>query len=178
MKKTLTMTAIAAVTSTLLLNSGVVFASERPYVGVSYDFFKLDQDDGIGEFDTPAMTMKLGTKITPNFGVEGVLGYGVDKDSQRVNSTNVKAEIQDFYGLYATGFYPVSNMFEVTGKLGLAQVSTKLGSNSESDSSLSWGVGVRAYTQSNVSLNLDYVNLYQDSNTDVKGFSVGANYHF
>ncbi len=105
-------------------------------------YTQLDAD-GV---DVGAITARLGTRFTPNFGVEGEASIGVKDEDFMVGATSVTAELEYDAALYGVGYVPLSPNFELFGRVGYGTTKVKLssGPTSASDSDESWNYGVGA----------------------------------
>lgn len=108
------------------------------YGSIGYSHF--DEDDAT----LGALTGRIGTRFTPNFGIEGELSVGVKDDDFMVGATSVNAELEYDAAAYAVGYLPVAENFEVFGRVGYGTTEVKLSSGavSASDSLESWNYGV------------------------------------
>lgn len=96
--------------------------------------------------DLGAVTARLGTRFTPNLGVEGELSFGVRDDEFMVGTTSVKSEIDYAAAIYGVAFVPVSPNLELFGRVGYGTTDVKVSSGtvSVSDSLESWNYGFGA----------------------------------
>lgn len=120
-----TMMAVAAVA----LMAAPVSAHAQAYVGAGYTHF--DYDGG----EIGALTGRLGYRFHPNFAVEGEASTGIDEDDAIELNHNV--------GAYAVGLVPVSDRFDLLGRVGYqtTEVDTPLG-DADADG-LAYGVGAQ-----------------------------------
>lgn len=75
------------------------------YAGAGYTHFDTD-----GAGDLGAVTGRLGYRFNPNFAVEGEAGFGVKDDGP--------FELNHTAGAYAVGIIPLSQNFDLHGRLG------------------------------------------------------------
>jgi opacity protein-like surface antigen len=85
---------------------------------------------------------RLGYRPHRNFGVEGELGFGVNKDSI---GPGERARINDEEAIYGVGFLPLNPNFELFGRVGYGRTKYKIsGPTSFSDSDTGWRLGAGA----------------------------------
>lgn len=168
-------TSVAA-TSVLAFEHG----STGYYGDIGYHMMSYDSDS-IGTFDNSVLVGKLGYKMTPYIGIEGVLGSGISDDSNNILGTKYTSEITSFYGAYFTGFVPLGERFGLNAKVGYADTSIKIKtanrSKTDSDGSFSWGVGASYSIANNIKVGLDYTSLY-DNDGDITGLGATITYSF
>ena len=89
---------------------------------------------------------RLGARLHPNFGVEGELGFGIDGDSTRVGTTNVKTNLEYTVAAYGVGFLPINENFELLARVGYGttKLEAKAAGVKVSDRDESWNYGVGA----------------------------------
>ena len=160
---------MAATTCGLLL-SGVVTA--EGYGGISYG--ALETEFANRDFDTPTLNLALGNIFNPNFAVEGRLGLGVDDDTDR----GIKAEIENYFAIYAKPMLPLSDVLTLYGLLGVAETTIDTNVGDDDDDDISYGFGLSAKTRQGFDLFVEYISLYDDDNVEVNGFNLGANMRF
>ncbi|HRO31915.1 MAG TPA: porin family protein [Brevundimonas sp.] len=94
--------------------------------------------------DLGAVTGRIGARFTPYIGVEGEASFGISDDNI-AGIPNSKAELKHDLAAYVTGTIPVSQNFELFGRVGYGttKVKAEVGGVSASDSeeSINWGVG-------------------------------------
>jgi outer membrane immunogenic protein len=125
----------------LSLMSVPALAQEGPASNVygTIGYSHLDSDDA----DLGAITARVGTRFTPNLGIEGELSVGVRDDDFMVGATPVKAELEYDAAVYGVAYLPVSENFELFGRVGYGTTEAKLSSGavSATDSEESWNYG-------------------------------------
>ena len=108
-------------------------------------YSQLDASDG----DLGAVTGRVGAKINPNFGFEGEASIGVRDDDFDVAGTNVTIEHDYDAAAYAVGFLPVSEQFELFGRIGYGTTRLKAEAGgvdvSEDGESLNYGAGANYF---------------------------------
>lgn len=153
-----------------LLFSGALCA--EGYGGLSYG--ALETEFGSRDFDTPTLNLALGNIFNPNFAIEGRLGFGVDDDTDN----GIKAEIEDYFAIYAKPMLPLSDVLTLYGLLGIAETTIDTNVGDDDDDDISYGIGLSAKTRQGFDLFAEYITLYDDDNVEVSGFNLGANMRF
>lgn len=95
-----------------------VVNSTGPYVNLGGTWFNAEE----GDVDVTGVTGRFGYRFTPNFGVEGEASFGIDGDTADFLGTPVDVDLDDQFGAYAIGFLPISNSFELLGRVGYATI--------------------------------------------------------
>ena len=92
---------------------------------------------------------RLGARLHPNFGVEGELGFGIDGDSTRVGTVNVKTNLEYTVAAYGVGFLPINENFELLARVGYGTTQIKADvagfSATEDGESVNYGVGANYF---------------------------------
>ncbi|MBL0946869.1 porin family protein [Brevundimonas sp.] len=98
-------------------------------------------------FNLGAITARVGTRFTPNFGVEGELSFGLGDDSGSLGGSPVNAELEYDASVYGVAYLPVSPNFELFGRVGYGKNEIKFsdttGSLTVDDESWNYGVGAQ-----------------------------------
>lgn len=98
------------------------------------------------DVDFNALNARVGTRISPYFGVEGELGIGLGDEEV---APGVDASLNYDAAAYAVGFVPITERFEVLGRVGYGV--TEVGVDgpgftaSEDGDSLNYGVGAQYF---------------------------------
>jgi len=112
------------------------------------------------EFDTYNIVGRAGYKVSPNFGVEvegsvGISSDDIDDDAELSTPFSV--------GAYIVTSYPVSEKFELFGRVGYANVNVEVEAFGESDDSnfdgFSTGGGIQYNFSEKNGLRFDYTTL-------------------
>ncbi len=144
----------------------------------SYDYLDGTFTDTVGDFDYDTVMLQAGYKFNQYIAIEGRYWFGMGEDigaTYDANGNQVDSDYAlniDTWAIYAKPMYPVTEQFDIYGLLGYASTEVK---RSYSDSrtytpgydmdGFSWGLGgAYAFTE-NVAIFVDYVNMYDDSNT-------------
>ncbi len=98
------------------------------------------------DVDLNAVTGRIGARLNPYFGVEGEASFGVGEEEV---ATGIDAQLNHDAAAYAVGFFPVSNNFEVFGRVGYGTTEIEVSggglSASEDGQSLNYGVGAQYF---------------------------------
>jgi hypothetical protein len=145
----------AAVAAAAMLAMPMSVASAEPYVGLGYTHY--DTDDG----DIGGATGRLGYNFNRNLGVEGEATFSVDDDDA--------VELDQAYAGYVVGRLPVSQSFDLLGRVGYqnAEFSTPLG-DADADG-LGYGVGAQWNVNQTFGVRADYTRLEGDFDVDTIG---------
>ncbi len=147
------------------------------YTGLNYSFINLDADR-VGDADVGTLSAKVGVMATPLLGLEARAGFGVDED--RIGIADYS--LDNFYGGYAT--FNLANPSPVTpyAVLGFTRVEVEadspLGTATEDDTDVSYGIGLRVEVAPSVSGNLEYMRYYEDDDVTVDGLGLGVQFNF
>lgn len=166
--------------SAILASAGAFAAGGEPgpYLGAGYtdasiDFDVIDKDADIG-----VLFARAGYQINQNIAVEGRLGTGVDDDE----IYGVEVELKDTYGVYVKAGFPTQSGLYPYALLGMTHVKVKAsgfgGSETDSDSDISYGIGADYWFNSTVSAGLELANLYDKDGDEVTGITFGMNFRF
>ncbi|HVY85265.1 MAG TPA: porin family protein [Caulobacterales bacterium] len=131
------------------------------YAGLGATYYDADQAQVTGA------TGRLGYRFNPNFGVEGEASFGIEGDTADFLGTPVDVDLDNQYGAYAVGFLPVSDRFELLGRVGYAKIDAQ-GSYGgftagADDDGVAAGVGAQWALTDNFALRGDYTRLSSDN---------------
>ena len=120
---------------------------------------------------TPAVSKRLSQ-------IEARLGTTLVDDS--IFGSDIK--IDNFAGVYAKGILPVSDVASIYGLLGYTQgkltAENALGSGSDSDSDISYGIGADFAISATTSVGVEWARLFKGEGFKVDGLSVGVSFKF
>lgn len=159
MKKFAMMAAVAAVAMMALPAA----AHAQWYAGAAYTNFDADGAD-IG-----AATGRLGYRFGPNFAVEGEGSVGLDDEDG--------VELNHNAGLYAVGIVPLTERFDLHGRVGYQQTEVGAPIGDFDDEGLGYGVGATYRVTPNVGVRADWTRLEGDE-AEADAISVGAQFNF
>ncbi|KEI71460.1 porin family protein [Endozoicomonas elysicola] len=140
-------------------------------------------ENGFEDMSVTAAAAKLGFQATDHISGELRVGFGLNDDSATAMGEDISLEIDNYFGAYGRVGMPVGDFYPyaVAGftRVELTAGVTSMGvSMSDSGTSVSYGVGVDYSINEAISLNAEYMNLYDRDAVEIGGFSVGATYHF
>jgi opacity protein-like surface antigen len=163
-------------------------ASGTTYGELGYTMVKIS-DSGISL--KPGMLRGIvGYGFNSNLAVEGMLGFGIRKDSTTVTVSGTPVDIQEkvshMVGIYIKPKAMIGDSFEVFGRLGYANTrlsatasaSGASASDSGSGSSVSYGVGANFNVSPKMYVGVDYMRYYKKDDTKIDGFTVAVGYRF
>lgn len=179
---------LAAISSASLLSmSGAAFAQEinnyeGVYFDVGYSFINIDVDvdDVSGEINLGAVTGHAGYNFSDNFAVEVEASLGVDDEDASDGMVSASVGLETALGVYAKGEIPLNDQFRIFGRIGfisaeLEAEATGIGSVSDSDTGVAYGVGGTADINENVFVRVDYTAYDIDAvDADVVFIGIGA----
>jgi OOP family OmpA-OmpF porin len=131
------------------------------YVGLD-----VGQTD-VGDEDDTGFKIFGGYQFHRNVAAE--LGYGLLFDKGGVELTSLEA--------VAVGMFPLANQFSIIGKLGLARLEAEGFGESESDTELTYGIGVQYDATRNLGLRLQWQR-YSTDPDDIDFISIGVLWKF
>lgn len=147
-------------------------------------FLDVDYSEtGFEDASLNALGGRIGRHFNENFSGEIRAGFGVGDNSVSVISTDVDLEINHFFGAYVRGGFqlgPSAYPYAILGYTrGEVEASISgFGSETESESDVSFGVGVDLQITENVYLNIEYMNYLDKDDAEVDGFLVGFSRRF
>jgi hypothetical protein len=146
------------------------------YAGLNYTFMNLES--GNDDADVGTLSAKVGVMATPFLGIEARGGFGVDDETVGL----VDYSVDNFFGGYAT--FNLANESPITpyAVLGFTRVELQadspLGTSTEDESDVSYGLGLNMEFAPNLSGNLEYMRYYEDSDAEIDGLGVGIQLNF
>lgn len=169
--------------SALLVSTGVQAQASKssPWYGeLGYTSLKIT-DTGLS-LKPAAVRGILGYGFHPNFALEGMLAVGARNDNSTISGVNVETKVQRAFGLYLKPRYSVTSDLELFARVGYADTKIKISgggfSASDSDSDLSYGVGLSYKVTPMASLGIDYMSYYDKDGTKGNGFTLGIGFSF
>ena len=146
------------------------------YLGLAYSALNLEADsqnstdpywnEGYDKTWSEVM-VQAGYKFNSYVAVEGRYWFGIEDSTQIPHIFQVVGDIDasvDAWGLYVKPMYPVTDAFDIYALLGYA--SSEISADNLTSDSLdgfSWGLGASYSFMENLSVFVDYVRLYDDS---------------
>lgn len=180
---------IFACLAVALITNSPAFAADEPssttYIGGGYHSGTYEED-GIPDFDLGAIELKFGKYLGSQVAVEGRLLLPVDDDSNQIEIFDATLELKNAISLFLRGDIPLGERANFYGLLGFTnakfEVEFSLGgdsiSDSESESDLSYGLGVDGEIASGLAINAEYIFYLSEDDYDYSGFVIGLTKKF
>lgn len=171
----------AAITAVLMAAtpaSARVVGDTGFYASLGYTQYDVE------EIDVGGATLRAGYKFHPNFGVEGEATVGIQGDEADALGTPVDVELENQFGVYGIGFLPVSDNFEVFGRVGYATIDAEasLGgfTAGTEDEGVGLGAGINWGITENFGIRAEYTRLEasDDDNEGVNAYGVSGVWAF
>lgn len=158
-----------------------VATAEGLYGDLNYSFISSDED-GV-DVNLGAIVAHAGYAFTPNFAVEGELGFGVNDDEFDVLGADVSVGLNYVAGIYGVGILPVSEQINLFARAGLVQAELEAEASfggaaaSESDSEGGYAIGLGGSYNFNEKayLRADYTR-YDIDESEVDAFMIGIGF--
>ncbi len=161
------------------------------YAGVAYSTLNVDLKaagaQGDGDSEPSAINFVVGRELNKYFAVEGLLNKGIYDDKVSGAGANFAFELNYAIGASAVGILPISETFNVYGKLGLARVEYEDDARGSADASGAiYGAGATFDINKQFSLNAEYIQ-YPDGDYDgssvfddveTSAFNIGVSFKF
>ncbi|MBW8880142.1 MAG: porin family protein [Asticcacaulis sp.] len=143
---------IAATASALALSGAAASAQDvgHLYGSIGYNGVNNDKTDT----NLNSINARVGTKITPHFGVEGEAAFGTNKDTTALGQYKLTNKV----AAYGVGYLPVSSNFDLIGRVGVSDTDLKAPAAAgkiEQGTALDYGVGAQYHIDSNYALRAD-----------------------
>lgn len=168
---------VLLIAGALVISAKASFAQDY-YVGGSFAAIEYSEDGINDDADLTALYGRVGTKFNDYLSAEIRAGFGVGDDDVNVLGFDVDVELENLYGVYLRGGLPTGSIaypYVIAGYTrGEVEASVSGFSNSESESDVSYGIGIDIAVSDRVNLNVEYINYLDKSETEVSGLSVGA----
>ena len=157
------------------------------YAGGMFTQVTYDQDVASKDAEPTALIGRLGYFPTDYFAIEGRLGLGLSEDSVSATgpdgfggtmTVDVDFEIDRLFGAYAAGYLPLGDVAAAYGLVGITNVKATVSANgfseSDTDTGLSYGVGIDFYPSSGFGITAEYMQYLDESGYDLSAVSIGA----
>ena len=98
--------------------------------------------------------LRLGTKLTPHFGLEGEAAFGTNHDTTTVG----QYKLTNRWAGYGVGYLPVSSNFDLIGRVGVSDTDLKAppaAGKLEQGTAFDYGVGAQYHINSGYALRAD-----------------------
>jgi len=131
-----------------------------------------------------ALRAIIGFEFDDNIALEGMYASGVNDGSLTISGYSTKLSLDSSYGLYAKPKLNLNDNFSVFSRIGFAQTKGTLSipsvgwQSTNSNSSISYGLGASYKLNEQMNLNADYMVYYNSDSNSVNGITVGIGYRF
>ncbi|MDJ0922136.1 MAG: porin family protein [Henriciella sp.] len=177
MKRTLSSLAVI----TAIMSSPYALA-EGWYADAGYTHFSADIEGTSGDSDLDAITGRLGYDLTPNFGVEGEVGFGLDDDDSTVADVTTSIGLNYVVGLYGKAQMPLGERASLYARAGIVNAELEadvsgIGSTEESETGAGYGVGGTFDVSERLYVRGDYTRYdIEDVESDAFTLAVGMRF--
>ncbi|MEX1033632.1 MAG: porin family protein [Cellvibrionaceae bacterium] len=154
--------------------AGMIFSvasfAQDMYAGGNLASLDFSVDGTSQEASLTAVYGRLGTSFTDNISGEIRLGLGVGDDT----IFGVDVELENMFGAYVRAGLPVTEVIYPYAVIGYTRGEVDVsGFSSESESDVSFGVGVDFGLGGGMAINLEYMNYLDKDGAEVDGFAIG-----
>lgn len=136
---------LASAALALLAAPAMAQSIQSPAYYGTLGYSQLDASDG----DLGAVTGRFGAKLNPNFGAEGEVSVGVRDDDYDFGGVPVTVEHEYDVAAYAVGYLPVTEQFELFGRVGYGTTQIKASTGGVSSTgdgeSVNYGAGANYF---------------------------------
>lgn len=148
------------------------YESGDTYIGVQFGQ-STAEIGGIDDIENTYGLVRFGGYVTSNIAIDFRYGDGIDDDTLM----GVDFSIDRIFGLYALYHLPLSSSVSIYGLLGYTEADWKAEANGglllEEEDDISYGIGLDLGF-----INIEYVQVLDDSDFEVEVVSIGYTYHF
>lgn len=140
-----------AAVATLAIGSAAS-AQDVGHVYGSLGYQQTDNDNTDSKLGS--VNARVGTKITPHFGVEGEAAFGTNDD----NGVGGNYKLTNKAAVYGVGYLPVSPSFDLIGRVGVSDTNLKAppaAGKLEQGTALDYGVGAQYHLNKDYALRAD-----------------------
>ncbi|QOR62019.1 porin family protein [Sulfurovum sp. ST-21] len=148
-------------------------------MGLAYNNYPDPSYDHDENFD--ALMLQAGYKINPYVAVEGRYWFTDGEWSDIYGSADFSA---DAWGIYVKPMYPVTNEIDIYALLGYGDTDPEIGGGKPpyDTDGFQWGLGASYEFTSDIAVFMDYVSLYDDTNSGedltIDTWNFGVTYKF
>ncbi|MDF1763155.1 MAG: porin family protein [Oleibacter sp.] len=161
-------------------------------VGLGYSMGTLDVDGG-SDFDLSAVQFRIGNELNENLALRFDYLIGLGDDSLDLgDGDSLDVELSSAFSLFLQPQMNVNEKVKVYGLVGFTRGtieskindvsgffdSEDLGTQEESDTSLSFGVGVNGNVKDNIGLYGEYVSYLREDDYDYSALNLGVTFGF
>jgi opacity protein-like surface antigen len=157
----------------LAYGAGNIESTIDYYEDTSYSTTSMEDESWTNDFDYGTIMLQAGYKFNSYIAIEGRYWLGLDEsvtiydmedDEDYTGDLNINT-----WGIYVKPMYPVTDAFDIYALLGYASSEIEFDGESADDDldGFSWGIGMAYSFNDNLSLFVDYVNMYNDDESYV-----------
>ena len=174
----------------LVTRTGIAGSAGETYIGVQYGVV-ISEESISKDFNPTALIGRIGSYFHPNFSIEFRMGFGLQDDTQFIpeygadGGLDATLDLDYIRGIYGTGQIDFTKWFSIYGVLGASNVkatasipSIPVLEDSNSESSVSYGIGADIGIGSNVALNIEYMRYLDKHNIDFDVIGAGVVFSF
>ena len=151
------------------------------YLGGGFSMVNYDAD-GAEEAEPTAILGRLGYFFADNFAIESRLGFGMSDDDIQLLGTRVDVDVDQLAGVYGVAHLPLAETFSLYGLAGFTygELSASVDGFSldDDDTDFSYGVGGQFDVSDNVAAFVEWAQYFDESDYEITGVTVGANFNF
>ena len=153
----------------------------KPYIGGDFTMSDFDGDDGVPSTRLGTAGVRLGTDIGEYFGAEARAGWGVIDDDITAYGQDINVNLNYYVAAFGKIQTPIYSGFRGYALAGISQIELEAKdisgiSATDYDNSFAWGLGGNYFFNKNWAVNLEYLSLNQDAET--QSINTGLSYHF
>lgn len=148
----------------------------------AYGNLNYNRIDGDG-VNLNSLGGRLGYRFNDWIGVEGEAGFGVGSDEVSESGVTAKAKIKHHAAVYGVGFFPVATNTDLIARLGYGTTKAKVSaagfSESASNESWNYGVGVQHHFDGKNGVRLDWTRTdFEDGGGKANVWTIGYSRKF
>lgn len=125
-------------------------------------------------------TIKLGYQFAKSFALEGQYGSGVSDDKTNGTTVEVDKLTAVYLRIGGNSSYNGVRLYLLAGK-SKTELKTQPQSSGDTEfEGTAWGIGAEEFSQrvKNMAYVFEYIRLYDDSDAEITGLSLGLRYNF
>lgn len=174
----------AVALGSLLISTSSLAGQGQTYFGAGYHMGTYDES-GYPNANPTALGIRGGMYFVPNVAVEGRFALGLSDDTVRVfvpgtGYVDIDLKLENAISLFVKADLPVAPTAKLYGLIGFTQAETKAKARgypvsvSNSDSGLSYGVGVEVGVNNGIYIGAEYIMYINESDYDYTGINIGV----
>ena len=160
-------------------------ANQHSYVGVQFSQVEY-KESGMPDIEPTALAVKAGAQLSDFLAVEARVGFGAGDDSISLGGDKLTLEVDNYISAYIKPTLPVGERFAVYALAGVtrsklemkASIGGMSGSDTDSQTDLSYGVGADLNLSTNSFVSVEYARLLNGDDYDLDALSIGLGFRF